>query len=434
MSEQVEQVQGAPAPSGRPGGRPSLPTLETFSAFRSRPFTYLWINTLSFALVQAMQRFAFVWLVIEAVDVGGLGRGSGWAGAVFFALGIPVIFLTIPAGVLADRINRRSLVLGSQLVAVAVTLAAGVIVVAGEMTTVLALVLAAGVGATIAVGLPVRNAIVPTVVDRDTLLKAIVMMSMAMNISQIVGAGLGGLLIAVWGIGGAFIAQGVVLLVGTLALIPLRVPDTRRAEERRQPIHELQEGLRFVWDHRGIRSLIVMLTISGIFLIGPFGTLVPQIAKEELGRDAFEAGLLFTFMGVGTVISSLAIASVPQLRNKGGWVIGTLMSAGIVLPLLGLSPWYPATAVVMFCGGVAAGIFMNLNQTLVQANTPPEIMGRVVSIHTLSFQGLGPFGGMLAGLMAAWIGAPLWMVISGAILFIFATAGFITQPALRRMS
>ena len=434
MSEQVEQVEGAPTLSGRPGGRPSLPTLETFSAFRSRPFTYLWINTLSFALVQAMQRFAFVWLVIEAVDVGGLGRGSGWAGAVFFALGIPVIFLTIPAGVLADRINRRSLVLGSQLVAVAVTLAAGVIVVAGAMTTVLALVLAAGVGATIAVGLPVRNAIVPTVVDRDTLLKAIVMMSMAMNISQIVGAGLGGLLIAVWGIGGAFIAQGVVLLVGTLALIPLRVPDTRRAEERQQPIHELQEGLRFVWDHRGIRSLIVMLTISGIFLIGPFGTLVPQIAKEELGRDAFEAGLLFTFMGVGTVISSLAIASVPQLRNKGGWVIGTLMSAGIVLPLLGLSPWYPATAVVMFCGGVAAGIFMNLNQTLVQANTPPEIMGRVVSIHTLSFQGLGPFGGMLAGLMAAWIGAPLWMVISGAILFIFATAGFITQPALRRMS
>ena len=429
-----KQVQSAPAPSGRPGARPSLPTLETFSAFKSRPFTYLWINTLSFALVQAMQRFAFVWLVIEAVEVGGLGRGSEWSGAVFFALGIPVLFITIPAGVLADRINRRSLVVGSQLVAVAVTVAAGVIIVAGAMTTVIALILAAGVGATIAVGLPVRNAIVPTVVDRDTLLKAIVMMSMAMNISQIVGAGLGGALIAVWGIGGAFIAQGVVLFVGTLALIPLRVPDARRAEERRQPIHELQEGLRFVWDHRGIRSLIVMLTISGIFLIGPFGTLVPQIAKEELGKDALEASLLFTFMGVGTVISSLAIASVPQLRNKGGWVIGTLMSAGIVVPALGLSPWYPVTAVVMFFGGMAAGIFMNLNQTLVQANTPPEIMGRVVSIHTLSFQGLGPFGGMLAGLMAAWIGAPLWMVISGAILFILTTAGFITQPALRRMS
>ena len=431
MSEQARSAAGTRA---RPGNRPSLPTIETFSAFRSRPFTYLWINTLSFNLVQAMQRFAFVWLVIEAVDVGGLGRGSEWSGAVFFALGIPVLFVTIPAGVLADRINRRSLVLVSQVVAVAVTVAAGVLIVAGAMTTVLALVLAAGVGATIAVGLPVRNAIVPTVVDRDTLLKAIVMMSMAMNISQIVGAALGGLLIAAWGIGGAFIAQGVVLFVGTLALIPLRVPDVRSAEEHRQPLHELQEGMRFVWDHQGIRTLVILLAIAGIFLIGPFGTLLPQIAKEELGRNALEASLLFTIMGVGTVVSSLAIASAPQLRNKGGWVIGTLISAGIVVPLLGVSPWYALTAGVMFCGGVAAGIFMNLNQTLVQANTPPEMMGRVVSIHTLSFQGIGPFGGMLAGLMAAWMGAPLWMVISGAILFVVATATFVTQPVLRRMS
>ena len=426
-----EQAGSAPA---RPATRPSLPTIETFSAFKSRPFTYLWINTLSFNLVQAMQRFAFVWLVIEAVDVGGLGRGSEWSGAVFFALGIPVLFVTIPAGVLADRINRRTLVLVSQVVAVAVTVAAGVLIVAGAMTTVLALVLAAGVGATIAVGLPVRNAIVPTVVERDTLLKAIVMMSMAMNISQIVGAALGGLLIAAWGIGGAFIAQGVLLFIGTLALIPLRVPDVRSAEQHRQPIHELQEGLRFVWDHQGIRTLVILLGIAGIFLIGPFGTLLPQIAKEELGRDALEASLLFTVMGAGTVVSSLAIASAPALRNKGGWVIGTLISAGIVVPLLGISPWYALTAGVMFCGGVAAGIFMNLNQTLVQANTPPEMMGRVVSIHTLSFQGIGPFGGMLAGLMAAWMGAPLWMVISGAILFVVATGAFVTQPVLRKMS
>ena len=429
----AEQAQSAPAPSARPASRPSLPTLETFSAFKSRPFTYLWINTLSFALVQAMQRFAFVWLVIEAVQDGGLGRGPGWSGAVFFALGIPVLFMTIPAGVLADRINRRSIVLASQLVAVAVTLAAGVIIVAGAMTTVLALVLAAGVGATIAVGLPVRNAIVPTVVDRDTLLKAIVMMSMAMNISQIVGAGMGGALIAAWGIGGAFIGQGVLLLIGTLALIPLRVPNVRTVEQRQHPLTELKEGMRYVWDHQGIRALIFLLGITGIFMMGPFGTLLPQVAKDELGREALEASLLFTFMGIGMVISSLALASVPQLRNKGGWFIGSLMMAGFILPGLGLSNWYPVTAVVIFIGGMGGGIFMNLNQTLVQANTPPEMMGRVVGIHTLAFQGIGPFGGLLAGLMAAWMGAPIWMAICGGILLALTTMAFITQPALRRM-
>ena len=134
--------------------------METSSAFKSRPFTLLWINTFGFALVQATQRFAFVWLVLE------LGRGSGAAGLVSFALGVPVLFMTIPAGVLADRMDRRKLVLISQLAAVGVTLAAGIIVFAGAMTTVVALVLALGVGATVAVGLPVRNAIVPTVVER----------------------------------------------------------------------------------------------------------------------------------------------------------------------------------------------------------------------------------------------------------------------------
>jgi len=387
----------------------------------------------SFALVQATQRFAFVWLVIEAVNVGGLGKGSAWSGAVFFALGIPVLFMTIPAGVLADRINRRSLVLVSQLAAVGVTITAGVVSISGAMTTTIALALAGGVGATIAVGLPVRNAIVPTVVDRKTLLKAIVMMSMALNISQIVGPGLGGLAIDLWGIGGAFIAQGVLLLIGTLALIPLKVPNTRTAEEHKAPLQELKEGLGFVWGHRGIRTLILLLAGTGLFMMGPFGALLPQIAKEELGQGASEAGLLFTFMGAGMMVSSLAIASMPKLKNKGGWFIGSLMMAGMILPALGLSPWYALTASAMFIGGMGGGVFMNLNQVLVQANTPPEMMGRVVGVHTLAFQGLGPFGGLLAGLMAALMGAPLWMAISGAILFTFTTTALLTQPSLRKM-
>ena len=433
MRRVTEQAQSAPAAPARPATRPSLPTLETFSAFKSRPFTYLWINTMSFALVQATQRFAFVWLVIEGVDRGGLGLGAGATGMVAFALGIPVLFVTIPAGVLADRMDRRSIVLASQLVAVGVTFAAGVILLAGAMTTVIAMLLAAGVGATIAVGLPVRNAIVPTVVERDTLLKAIVMMSMAMNVSQIVGAGLGGLAIAIWGIGGAFVAQGVVLLIGTLALVPLRVPRAREASEHRAPLQDLLDGLRFVWKHQGIRTLILLLAGSGIFMIGPFMSLLPLIAKEELGREALQSSLLFVFMGLGMTISSLGLASLPDLKNKGGWFIGSLMMGGFTLVVIGLSPWYALTATVMFTGGMAGGFFMNLNQTLVQANSPHEMMGRVVGIHTLAFQGIGPFGGLIAGLLAAQMGAPLWMAISGAVLFCLASMTLATQPSLRKM-
>ena len=407
---------------------PGLPTLETFSAFKSRPFTYLWINTFSFGLVQATQRFAFVWLVLE------LGRGSGAAGLVSFALGIPVLFMTIPAGVLADRMDRRTLVLVSQLAAVVVTLVAAVVVFVGAMTTAFALVLALGVGATVAVGLPVRNAIVPTVVERGRLMNAIVMMSMGMNVSQIIGPAFGGLAIAIWGIGGAFVAQGVVLLIGTAALIPLAVPRARAASENRAPIEDLREGLHFVWNHRGIRTLIVLLCGSSMFMMGPFAALLPQIAKEELGKEAFTASLLFAFMGAGMLISSLGLASMPGLRNKGGWFLGSMILGGSMLAGIGLSPWYPLTAALMFVGGLAGGFFMNLNQTLVQANTPHEMMGRVVSIHTLGFQGIGPFGALLAGALAVALTAPIWMAISGAIVAALALFTLLTQPALRQLS
>ncbi len=399
-----------------------------FSAFKSRPFTFLWINTFGFALVQATQRFAFVWLVLE------IGQGSGAAGLVVFMLGIPVLFVTIPAGVLADRMDRRILVLISQLAAVLVTIVAAVISLADAMSTGIALALAFGVGATVAVGLPVRNAIIPSVVDRNRLLNGVVMMSMSQNISQIAGPAFGGLAIALWGIGGAFLAQAIVLLVGTLALVPLRVPRARGTSVYRNPLSELGDGLRFVWGHQGIRMLIVMLFISGLFMMGPFAALLPKIAKDELGREAFAASLLFVFMGVGMVTSSLRLASMPRLRNKGGWFISSLILGGVVLAGLGLSPWYGLTAAIMFIGGMSAGVFMNLNQTLIQANTPDEMMGRVVSIHTLGLQGIGPLGSLLAGAGAALLTAPAWMAVSGVILSTTAVIMLLTQKTLRQMA
>ena len=418
----------AAAPAASRASAPRLPTLETFSAFKSPAFRLLWTNTFVFSIIQATQRFAFVWLVLD------LGRGSSAAGGIAFALGIPVLFVTIPAGVLADRIDKRMLVLVSQLFAVLITLLAAILVFADAMAPWVTFALAMGVGATVAIGLPVRNAIIPSVIERDRLMNAIVMMSLSQNFSQIAGPAFAGVVIAIWGIGGAFVAQAIVLLIGTIALIPLRVPRNVEDGPRRQPLAELGEGLRFVTGHRGILTLVLLLCASGILMIGPFSALLPQIAKEELGQSAFMASLLFAFMGAGMMISSLGLASAPGLRNKGGWFIGTLMTGGVSLTLIGLSPWYAATAAVMFFGGMGGGIFMNLNQTLIQANTPQPIMGRVMSIHTLAFMGVGPFGALIAGAGASALSAPTWMAISGIGLFTVSAIAIVTQPALRRMS
>jgi MFS family permease len=401
-------------------------TLQTFAAFRSVPFRLLWTNTFTFALIQSTQRFTFVWLVLD------LGRGSGAIGAVSFALGIPVFFFAIPAGVLADRVDRRLLLMSSQLGAVAISALTAVFIVTGAINLWITLGLSAAMGATVAAGMPARQAIIPSIVDRDRLMNAIVLMSMGQNVSQIVGPVVGGVVIAFWGLSGAFFTQAALLGLGALMILPLRVP--RPPGTTRNVRKELKEGFRFIAFTPSIRLLVLMLAVAGVFMIGPFTALLPQIAREQLGQSAFAASMLFAFMGLGMMVTSLGLASVQDIPHKGGWFLGSLAMGGVMLALIGLSPWYAATCVLMFVGGMGGGVYMNLNQTLIQGHTPHEVMGRVMSVHTLCQMGIGPMGSLLAGALASLMGAPLWMAISGAILAFIALSTLVTQPALRRMT
>ncbi|HJP40679.1 MAG TPA: MFS transporter, partial [Dehalococcoidia bacterium] len=232
----VEQSSPPPASGGL--------SLQTFSAFRSAPFRLLWLNTLSFVLSQSIRQFAFVWLALE------LGGGGRTLGLIAFALGLPVLVLGLPAGALADRMDRRLLLFGSQISAMAMSFLAAVLIWSGAMTTPVTLVFALALGTSMALGAPVRQAIVPTLVHPDRLLNAVTLVGMGQNISQIIGPALAGLMIALFGIGASFAFQGVLLAVGLLALIPLRVPAPTGV--RRNMRLELQEGLSFVAQHPGI--------------------------------------------------------------------------------------------------------------------------------------------------------------------------------------
>ncbi|GAB4323604.1 MAG: MFS transporter [Dehalococcoidia bacterium] len=409
------------APAGR------LPRLSTLEAFRSAPFRYLWVNTFTFFMVMGIQRFAFVWLVLD------LTSGPKAAGIVTFALGIPVLFVALPAGVLSDRVNRRTLLMASQGVATTVVLATAALIWADMMTVPLAVMMALLAGSATAMTQPVRTAIVPTLVERDRLMNAIVLTTLGMNVSMIIGPAIGGASIRLWGLAGSFAVQGAILALGWLMLVPLRVPKLTRATGSAKPMQDLREGLRFVVGERRIFLLIVLLVVSGMLMMGPSSALIPQIAKEELGKDALAASLLFAFVGVGMMATSLLLASLTEMPNKGGWFVVSLVLGGTVFAGIGLSPVYALTAVLMVIWGMGGGFFMNLNQTLIQGNTPHELMGRVMSIHTLGFMGLTPMGALLAGGMASVVGAPEWVAISGLTLTLVSAFILVTQPELRRM-
>ena len=423
-------------PARRAGGGLSL---QTFAAFQVRDFRLLWFNNFSYALVQGILRFAFPWLVIEAL----LARDF-FLGAVSFALGVPVLFLALPVGVLSDRWDRRMLLFVSQFLVLGASLLTAALIWMDVMSVALAMAMALFAGVGIAVGQPVRQALIPAVVPSDRLMNAITLNSLGQNVSQIAGPALGGAAIALWGIGGSFGLQAILVAAGVLFIIPLRIPERTlvvpngaAATGRSRlsvMLSDIFEGFHFIaFKNAQIRVLFILLLASALVIMGPWQTLLPRIGQAQLEQGAFWTSMLFAFMGVGTIVSSLILASIPRIANAGGWFSLTLVIGGSLAVGIGLSDSYPLTVVFMVLSGFNAGFFMNLNLTLIQSHTPGDVMGRVMAIYTLMLQGGSPFGGLLAGVGAEWLTAGGWFALCGGAIAAVAAVFLITQPGLRRM-
>ncbi len=397
-----------------------------FTILADSTFRALWLNTIGFVLIQSTQRFAYVWLVLE------LGGSEREAGVAAFAMGIPVLFLSLPAGVLSDRMSRRTLLFWSQFGAVIVSGLTAALILGDQMSIGVAYALSAAMGATTAYGQPVRQAIVPSIVPANRLQNAIALVTLGMNTSFMVGPAVGGAMIAAWGIGTAFALQTAVYAVALIPLIGLRLPAVVKRAERHL-WHEIREGLSFIKRSRGITVLVGMLMVFGLLMIGPFQALLPVLARDRLGRGALGTGMLFAAMGTGMLVTSLVLASVRDLKRKGLIFTINYIAGGLGFAAIGLSTSYLLTLAILFVWGMGGGLFINLNQTLIQSNTPHELMGRVMSVHTLSFIGVGPIGALVAGAGAEAFGPATW--VFGCGIFIAATAVFVllTQPSIRRL-
>lgn len=422
-----EGIAEPPVPAPPPeASRRRFSREQLLQPFATPAFKYLWLNTFGFALIQSTERFTFVWLLLQ------LGGGASGAGLVAFTLGIPVLFLSLPAGVLSDRMSRRKLLIWSQAAAMAITGLTAGLVWTDRITIPLAYALAAGIGVTTAFGRPVRQAVIPSVVEPGRLQNAVALITLGMNTSMIIGPAFGGGIIALTGLAGAFVLQTALYGLTLLPLLPMRLPAIVRDGDSR-PFRDLLEGLGFIVRNRGIRTLVGLLMLSGLFMIGPFQALLPYIAESELGADAFGASLLFVALGAGMLVTSILLASARDIRRKGMWFMTNLIGGGLIWAAVGLSDAYALTFVLLLAWGLGGGLFINLNQTLIQANTPDALMGRVMSVHTLSFQGIGPVGALIAGTAAGAVGATTWVTACGITLAAAAVLALVSQPSLRRM-
>ena len=403
------------------GVRPANPL--TVRAFRN-----LWINNVAFFLVVNAQRFVFGWLVLD-----GLLRSESIQGLVVFTLGVPTAVLVLQAGAWADRWDRRRMLIVTQVVSGAVMAATAIAISADVINlgwVILATLLA---GSASAIGAPVRSALIPTLVGKDQLFSAIALNAIAITLSMILGPVLAKIVGDQFGFEGAFWFQALLMTVGVVFLLALEVPPHDEVRERRSVVAETRTALRHVLDDPHLRTLFGLLLTASLTINPAIMVTVQAHVKEELGRDAGQAALPFALMGIGMAITSFIVMRKGDMKNKGAIFQRAMICGTVITFFTGRTTTFGQVLVLAFLMGLAGGFFINMNQGLVQANTPQPLMGRMMGLYTLVNMGLMPFGALAIGIVASKIGTGNAISLAAAIGFAVVMTTYVRNSELRRL-
>jgi MFS family permease len=400
------------------------PRRGTFAALRHRNYRLWFAGQLVSLLGSWMQTTAQSYLVFQ------LTRSPVMLGWVGFCAGLPSWLFMLFGGVVADRVERRRLLVWTQT---ALALQAAVLALLTFAHLVRAwhiLLLAAWVGVVNAFDAPARQSFVLEMVDRESLTNAIALNSTVFNSAVSVGPAVAGLLYASLGPAWCFALNALSFLAVIGALLAMRLAPRPVPARRGSALQELAEGLGFVAHHRAIRVLILALGVNSMIGLGMM-TLIPVWAVDVLGGQARTNGLLYSARGVGSLLGALMIASLGRFRR------GRLLTAGILLLPLVMFLFatvrnLPASLLALVAVGWGYMLVFNMINASVQMQVPDELRGRVMSLYTLTFFGLMPVGALYTGALAGQLGAPVAVVINAGLLLLFGVAVTLRFPDLRR--
>ncbi|MCY7298236.1 MAG: MFS transporter [Ilumatobacteraceae bacterium] len=408
--------------------RPTDAAVRPANPLAVRAFRNLWFNNVAFFLVANAQRFVFGWLVLD-----GLLRSESVQGLVVFTLGLPAAFLVLQAGAWADRWDRRKMLIVTQLAGGAVMAATAVIVGSGAVNlgwVILATLLA---GSAAAIGSPVRSAMIPALVTKEQLFGAIALNAIAITLSMILGPVLAKVVGDQFGFEGAFWFQAILMFVGVLFLLRLEVPPHDEVRERRSVLDETRTALRHVLGDPHLKTLFGLLLTASLTINPSIMVTIQAHVKDELGKDAGQAALPLALMGLGIAITSFVVMRKGDMRNKGAIFQRAMMCGAVITFLVGRTTSFGQVLVLAFLMGLAGGFFINMNQGLVQANTPQALMGRMMGLYTLVNIGLMPFGALAIGIVASQIGTGNAISGAAAIGFAVVVTTYVRNADLRRL-
>lgn len=372
----------------------------TFRAFQYRNYRYYYYGQ-SISLIGVwVQNIAMGWLVYR------LTGSALLLGTITFALQIPSLFITPFAGVLADRWNRRNVIMLTQGFSMIVAFVLAWLTLTERITIPLIIVLALVNGVVLAFDTPFRQSFVPDIITRrEDLSNAIALNSSLYNLARFIGPPIGGVLIAWVGEGWCFFINGVSFLAVIAGLLAIRIKKTVRPQRYGSLVKQLREGLGYAWTFKPIRYLITLVALSSFFGL-PFQALMPLFAAEILKGGSQMLGILTGALGAGALTGAFFLASRKNVLSIPRITFRTSMMFAAGLSVFALSPFAALSLVALVITGFGMIVHFNSTNALIQNIADDDKRGRVIALYSLTFMGITPLGSLLAGTIAEYIGVP----------------------------
>jgi len=394
-----------------------------FRAFRHRNYRLFFSGQLISLIGTWMQSVAESWLVYR------LTGSAALLGVTAFCSQMPVFVIALIGGTVADRHDRHRIMVITQSVSMVLPLILSVLTFTGRVRVWHVFVLASCLGVVNAFDIPARQAFVVEMVGREDLLNAIALNSSMVNGARVVGPAVAGILVAAVGEAWCFLLNAISYIAVIGGLLLMEVPKAAR-ERPSSPVRAMLEGFHFVARTAPVRALLLLLgTLS--FAGMPYAVLMPIFAEDILHGGAKGLGILMAASGLGALGGALTLASRRGVRGLGTWIALAAASFGICLGLFSLSRTFWLSVLLLVPVGFSMMVEMASSNTLIQAMVPDALRGRVMSVYSMMFLGMAPFGGLFAGYMAERLGAPLTVAIGGAICLVAAVIFHIRLPKLR---
>jgi MFS family permease len=370
-----------------------------------------------------MQRVAQDWLVLNLTNS---GSALGFVTALQFG---PSLIFGLWGGVLADRGDKRRLLLVTQTSLAVVALALGLLDVAGVVRYWHVLVLAFLLGLVSAVDMPVRQSFVVEMVGKQDLTNAVAINSTIFNAGRVIGPAVAGVMISAVGTGWAFVANALSSVAVIAGIAMMRASELHPAPPVTRQRGQLREGFQYV---RGRPDLVLAMLL--IFVIGTFGMnfqiTTALVAKQVFHRTATGYGLLSTALAVGACLGAV-FATRRRNRPTQLFLVGAATAFSVLEILCGLMPSFVSTALVLVPTGLAMLTYSTASNASVQLGVEPTMRGRVMALYLISFMGGTPFGAPLIGWLAGAFG-PRWGLIGGGLVCLICAVGIGVAISRRR--